>query len=67
MKNNKAKTRNITVSPELVDEINRLCDDLGRSFGFRPTISQALKYVLHKVYNGHSLPHPPYDHPGDVA
>lgn len=50
------KTRNITVSTDLIEEIDKVCGGLEKTLGFRPTISQALKYLIRN-----------FEHPGDAA
>lgn len=40
------KSRNVTLSAELADKLGLLCDSLVPLFGFRPSYSQALLYVL---------------------
>jgi len=45
-KASKAKFKNVTIDADLVDLLNVKCDDLEKTFGFRPTISQALRYLI---------------------
>jgi hypothetical protein len=40
------KYKNITIDTELADRIGLLCTALSSEFGFRPTISQSLRYVI---------------------
>jgi 16S rRNA C1402 N4-methylase RsmH len=41
-----AKTRNLTIDKDLVEIINDYADGLEAEFGFRPTLSQALRVML---------------------
>lgn len=43
---NKAKTKNITVDADIVEILNERSDALAEVLGFRPTISQTLRYML---------------------
>lgn len=45
-------TKNITVDAVLVDLINARADALEGTLGFRPTISQTLRYLLHAIPPG---------------
>jgi len=44
----KEKTKNVTLSADMVDIIRVLQDELDEVFGFRPTQSQALRYLLER-------------------
>jgi hypothetical protein len=46
--NSKAKTKNITVDADMVEQINAVCDQLKGELGFRPSISQAIRYLINK-------------------
>ena len=40
------KSKNITVDADLLEVIHALAERLEHEFGFRPTISQTLRYAL---------------------
>ena len=42
-------TKNITLDAELQDRLNGVADKLHTEFGFRPTLSQTVLYVLNKA------------------
>lgn len=42
-------TKNITVDADLVDALNSICDSLVNDFGFRPTLSQCLRYLIRRA------------------
>jgi hypothetical protein len=42
----KAKIKNISVDADLVEMINRISDKLVEPLGFRPTVSQTLRYLI---------------------
>lgn len=42
-------TKNITLDAELQDRLNGVADGLQTAFGFRPTLSQTVLYVLNKA------------------
>ena len=44
----KAKTKNVTLDADLVEALNKVCDGLERTLGFRPTLSQAVRYLIRK-------------------
>jgi hypothetical protein len=41
--------RNISVTPDITDMLNIAADQLEPVFGFRPTLSQTIKYLLRKT------------------
>ena len=43
--------RNITVDADIIDILNQKATELEAGFGFKPTISQTLRYVLKKETN----------------
>lgn len=45
----KAKVKNITVDADMVDALNEVADNLSDTFGFRPTISQTLRYLIKRA------------------
>jgi hypothetical protein len=45
------KYRNISVDADIVDVINAKAAVLEETFGFKPTISQTLRYILKKETN----------------
>lgn len=45
----KLKTKNVTLDADLVDALNASCDKLEIEFGFRPTLSQAVRHLIKKV------------------
>lgn len=45
----KAKPRSITIEPELFEVISSTADTLADELGFRPTLSQALSYLIKKA------------------
>jgi hypothetical protein len=45
----KAQTKNITVDADLVEILNKTADRLVNSLGFRPTLSQTIRYVIKKL------------------
>jgi 3'-phosphoadenosine 5'-phosphosulfate sulfotransferase len=47
----KAKVKNITIDADLVEILNDACARLEQQFGFRPTLSQALHYLLKQTVN----------------
>lgn len=47
----KGKYRNISVDADLVDTLNSIADKLEPQFGFRPTLSQALRYLIKHAFN----------------
>jgi len=42
------KYRNVTVDADLVEAIHQKADELESQFGFRPTVSQTIRYLLKK-------------------
>jgi hypothetical protein len=42
------KYRNVTVDADLVEMMNQKANELELIFGFRPTLSQTIRYVLKK-------------------
>jgi hypothetical protein len=38
--------KNISVDPDIIDMMNQKADELTEYLGFRPTISQTLRYLL---------------------
>jgi hypothetical protein len=48
-KASKAKFKNLTIDQDLVEVLNTYADNLEPELGFRPTISQALRAMLHAV------------------
>lgn len=40
------KSKNITVDAEILDMLNAVRDDLEKKFGFRPTHSQTLRWLI---------------------
>ena len=43
-----SKYRNISVDADLVETINQRADELEPFFGFRPSISQTIRYTFKK-------------------
>lgn len=43
------QVKNITVDADIQDRLNELADRLEEGFGFRPTISQTLRYLLKRA------------------
>jgi hypothetical protein len=41
-----AKTKNVTVDADLIAALNAVADKLEPNFGFRPTLSQTLRYLI---------------------
>jgi hypothetical protein len=41
--------KNVTIDAELVELLNQQADELKTVFGFRPTLSQTLRYLLNKA------------------
>lgn len=42
----RAKTKNVTLDADLVEELNKVCDALEPQLGFRPTLSQAVRRLI---------------------
>jgi hypothetical protein len=40
------KWKNVTVDADLVNTLGLICTALSEKLGFRPTISQALRYII---------------------
>jgi hypothetical protein len=47
----KKKYKNITVDGDLVETLNSMADELVEQFGFRPTLSQTIRYLV-KLQSG---------------
>jgi hypothetical protein len=47
-KDGAVRYRNITVDSDIIDLLNAKADDLTEMFGFRPTLSQTLRYLMKK-------------------
>jgi hypothetical protein len=45
----KQQTKNITVEADLVEVLNKTADKLSAGLGFRPTLSQTIRYVIKKM------------------
>lgn len=45
------KTRNVTIDADLVEVINQRADELKPLLGFRPTLSQTIRYTFRKGNN----------------
>lgn len=45
----RAKTRNITLDADLLDEIDRVEDKLEEQWGFRPTHSQTVRWLIRQA------------------
>lgn len=45
----KGKMKNITLDADLVEALNAACDSLETEFGFRPTLSQAVRHLIKKT------------------
>jgi hypothetical protein len=45
----KTKVKNITIDADLVEALNDACDRLEKKFGFRPTMSQTLRYLIKHI------------------
>lgn len=43
--------KNVTVDADIIEILAAKADDLEATFGFKPTISQTLRYVLKKECN----------------
>lgn len=43
--------KNITVDADIIEILSAKADELEAMFGFKPTVSQALRYVLKKEVN----------------
>lgn len=47
----KQKFKNVSVDADLVADLNALADGMVPMLGFRPTISQAIRYAIKKAIN----------------
>ena len=47
----KPKPKNMSVDPEIVEKIREVSDELDEKFGFRPTVSQTIKFLINN-YKG---------------
>lgn len=45
------KYRNISVDADLVEKINKIADSLEKTMGFRPTISQTIRFLAKEISN----------------
>jgi hypothetical protein len=45
------KYRNISVDADLVEKINKVADNLKKTMGFRPTISQTIRFLVKESSN----------------
>lgn len=45
------KYKNISVDADLVEAINQIADDLKERLGFRPSISNTIRYLIKKGAN----------------
>jgi hypothetical protein len=43
------QTKNLTLDADLVELLNAAADKLAMEFGFRPTLSQTVRYVIRKL------------------
>jgi hypothetical protein len=48
---NGGKYRNITVDADIIEILRAKANELEEAFGFKPTVSQTLRYVLKKETN----------------
>lgn len=48
---NNGRYKNITVDADIIDILNAKAAALEETFGFKPTVSQTLRYVLKKEVN----------------
>jgi hypothetical protein len=44
-----AQTKNLTLDADLVEALNAAADKLAMEFGFRPTLSQTVRYMIRKI------------------
>ena len=42
------KHKNVSLDADLVEALNRVCDGLEQTLGFRPNLSQAVRYLIRK-------------------
>jgi len=47
-KTSKQKFKNVSLDADLVEALNGIADRLESEFGFRPTLSQAVRYLIKK-------------------
>lgn len=47
----KSERKVINVDAELVDEVNLYAEELEDKFGFRPTFTQAMRFILKELRN----------------
>ena len=47
----RAKFRNIAIDSDLVEQLSAVANGLEAQLGFRPTLSQTLRYLLNKLPN----------------
>ena len=52
VKSKSKATKNITVDADLVEILNELADQMSEQLGFRPSLSQALRHLVHKYKSG---------------
>lgn len=47
-KDNKQKFKNVSLDADLVEALNAMADKLESEFGFRPTLSQTVRFLIRK-------------------
>ncbi|HVG51621.1 MAG TPA: hypothetical protein VM867_08315 [Xanthobacteraceae bacterium] len=45
-KRGKERVKNVTIDADLVEALNSMANDLESKFGFRPTLSQTVRYLI---------------------